>query len=61
MMLIVIFQKCFLSWQPWLNRASILSWNLGRDVLSKLLPQEEKCEVKSWTLGFETIYLLLYN
>ena len=27
---------------------------LGRDVLSKLLPQEEKRNVKSWTLGFET-------
>lgn len=53
-MLTVIFQKCFLSWQSWLSRASSLSWNLGRDVLSKLLPQEEKRNVKSWTIGFET-------
>lgn len=53
MMLTVIFQKRFLGWQSWLNRASSLSWNLGRDVLSKLLPQEEKHKVKSWTLGFE--------
>ena len=37
----------------WTEQSS-LSWNLGRDVLSKLFPQEEKCEVKSWTLGFET-------
>lgn len=53
-MLTVIFQKCFLGWQSWLSRASSLSWNLGRDMLSKLLLQEEKHKVKSWTLGFET-------